>query len=78
MNMFKEKMIKEAEESAERLFASLAYTDVQFEPLTKNFPMTKKLLEHCLRICVQEGNIEQYNKLRNNYPEFLDDLLISK
>lgn len=78
MNIFQEKTIEEAEESAKWLFASLAYTDVQFEPLAKNFPMTKILLEHCLRICVQEGDIEQYNKLRNSYPEFAVDLLSSK
>lgn len=73
-----EESTKEEMQNIQWLFASLAYTDAQFEQLASKFPMTRELYEHCLRICVQDGNMEQYNKLRNSYPEFADDLLSSK
>lgn len=46
--------------------------DLEDEP---NVPMTQELWEHCLSVCIQDSDMEQYNKLWNEYPEFAANMM---
>ena len=41
----------------------------------ENILMTQEIWEHCLSVCVQDGNVEQFNKLWDEYPEFAERMM---
>ena len=41
----------------------------------ENIPMTQEIWEHCLSVCVQDGTVEQFNKLWDEYPEFAERMM---
>jgi hypothetical protein len=46
--------------------------DPEEEP---NVLMTQELWEHCLSVCIMDDNVEQYNKLWNEYPEYAESMM---
>ena len=41
----------------------------------ENILMTQEIWEHCLSVCVPDGNVEQFNKLWDEYPEFAERMM---
>lgn len=68
------KSVKNEQQYAYLILATLAHTDAMFASFAKHFPMTQELFEHCLRICAVHGNISQFNLLWDQYPVFAEVL----
>ncbi len=69
-----EKAIMRMQRQIEEIDRELAHMDneVEEEP---NVLMTQELWEHCLSVCIMDDNVEQYNKLWNEYPEYAASMM---
>ena len=58
------------EDSAYWILATLAHTDPMFAHLSKKYPMTPTLFQHCLHHCQVNHKVEKYKELQRTYPAF--------
>lgn len=70
------KQISTIEKCRDALFlAAPAKTKIPFVPQANNSGMTQELWEYCLSLCVEDGNIELFDKLWSTYPTYGENLL---
>lgn len=70
------KQISTIEKYRDALFlAAPAQMKIPFVPQANRSRMTQELWEYCLGLCVEDGNIELFDKLWSAYPTFAESFM---